>query len=196
MTTEEQGPESGSDSEAKSPAPITAPKGRHAPESPTVEPALTPSGEALAALLPEVLATFELEIGADIDEVVCRIAPERVAEVCAALKSDSRTFMKYLRLLTVVDYEENDGEFEVVYHLYSLEHQHKMVLKARVPATDPALPTVTTVWRGADWYEREMHDLFGVEFSGHPNLVTLILPDGFEGYPGRKSYPLHDYDEW
>ncbi len=196
MTTEEQGPESGSDSEAKRPAPITAPKGRHAPDAPTVEPALTPSGEALAALLPEVLATFELEIGADIDEVVCRIAPERVAEVCAALKSDTRTFMKYLRLLTVVDYEENDGEFEVVYHLYSLEHQHKMVLKARVPAAEPALPTVTTVWRGADWYEREMHDLFGVEFSGHPNLVTLILPDGFEGYPGRKSYPLHDYDEW
>ncbi len=196
MTTEEQGPESGPDSEAKRPAPITAPKGRHAPDAPTAEQALTPSGEALAALLPEVLATFELEIGADIDEVVCRVAPERVAEACAALKSDTRTFMKYLRLLTVVDYEENDGEFEVVYHLYSLEHQHKMVLKARVPAAEPALPTVTTVWRGADWYEREMHDLFGVEFSGHPNLVTLILPDGFEGYPGRKSYPLHDYDEW
>lgn len=196
MTTEEQGPESGPDSEAKRPAPITAPKGRHAPDAPTVEPALAPSGEALAALLPDVLAPFELEIGADIDEVVCRVAPEHVAEVCAALKSDTRTFMKYLRLITVVDYEENDQEFEVVYHLYSLEHQHKMVLKARVPAADPALPTVTTVWRGADWYEREMHDLFGVVFSGHPNLVTLILPDGFEGYPGRKSYPLHDYDEW
>ncbi|MCH8222798.1 MAG: NADH-quinone oxidoreductase subunit C [Chloroflexi bacterium] len=196
MTTEEQGPESGPDSEAKRPAPITAPKGRRAPDAPTVEAALTPSGEALAALLPDVLAPFELEIGADIDEVVCRVAPEHVAEVCAALKSDTRTFMKYLRLITVVDYEENDQEFEVVYHLYSLEHQHKMVLKARVPAADPALPTVTTVWRGADWYEREMHDLFGVVFSGHPNLVTLILPDGFEGYPGRKSYPLHDYDEW
>lgn len=196
MTTEEQGPESGPDSEAKRPAPITAPKGRRAPDVPTVEAALTPSGEALAALLPDVLAPFELEIGADIDEVVCRVAPEHVAEVCAALKSDTRTFMKYLRLITVVDYEENDQEFEVVYHLYSLEHQHKMVLKARVPAADPALPTVTTVWRGADWYEREMHDLFGVVFSGHPNLVTLILPDGFEGYPGRKSYPLHDYDEW
>jgi len=196
LTTEEQGPESGPDSEAKRPAPITAPKGRRAPDVPTVEAALTPSGEALAALLPDVLAPFELEIGADIDEVVCRVAPEHVAEVCAALKSDTRTFMKYLRLITVVDYEENDQEFEVVYHLYSLEHQHKMVLKARVPAADPALPTVTTVWRGADWYEREMHDLFGVVFSGHPNLVTLILPDGFEGYPGRKSYPLHDYDEW
>ncbi len=196
MTTEEQGPESGPDSEAKRPAPITAPKGRRAPDVPTVEAALTPSGEALAALLPDVLAPFELEIGADIDEVVCRVAPEHVAEVCAALKSDTRTFMKYLRLITVVDYEENDQEFEVVYHLYSLEHQHKMVLKARVPAADPTLPTVTTVWRGADWYEREMHDLFGVVFSGHPNLVTLILPDGFEGYPGRKSYPLHDYDEW
>lgn len=196
MTTEEQGPESGPESETRRPAPITAQKGRHKPDADTVEAALTPSGEALAALLPELLAKFQPEIGADIDEVVCRVAPESVAEVCATLKSDTRTSMKYLRLLTVVDYEENDGEFEVVYHLYSLEHQHKMVLKARVPAAEPALPTATGVWRGADWYEREMHDLFGVEFSGHPNLVTLILPDGFEGYPGRKSYPLHDYDEW
>ncbi len=194
MTTEEQRPESGP--EDRRPAPITAQRGRHAPDADTVEQALTPSGEALAALLPEVLAEFQPEIGADIDEVVCRIAPERVAEACAVLKSDTRTSMKYLRLLTVVDYEEDNQEFEVVYHLYSLEHQHKMVLKARVPAADPALPTVTTVWRGADWYEREMHDLFGVDFSGHPNLVTLILPDGFEGYPGRKSYPLHDYDEY
>ena len=196
MTTEEQGPEIGPQSEPKQPAPTTAPKVRHAPAPPTVDPALTPSGEALAVLLPNVLENIQLDIGADIDEVVCRIAPERVAEACAALKSDARTSMKFLRLLTVVDYEENDQEFEVVYHLYSLEHQHKMVLKARVPAADPALPTVTTVWRGADWYEREMHDLFGVDFSGHPNLVTLILPDGFEGFPGRKSYELHDYDEW
>ena len=196
MTTEEQGSRAGPEQEPKRPAPVTASKGRHAPPAGTVEPALTPSGEALAALLPEVLGKFQPEIGADIDEVVCRVTPEHVAEASAELKSNPRTSMKYLRLLTVVDYEENDGEFEVVYHLYSLEHQHKMVLKARVPIAEPALPTVTTVWRGADWYEREMHDLFGVVFSGHPNLVTLILPDGFEGYPGRKSYPLHDYDEW
>lgn len=196
MTTEGQGAETGPKARPERPAPITAQKGRHAPDADTVPAALTPSGEALAALLPDVLEKLDPEIGADIDEVVCRVAPEHVAAACARLKSDTRTSMKYLRLLTVVDYEENDQEFEVVYHLYSLEHQHKMVLKARVPASDPALPTVTTVWRGADWYEREMHDLFGVVFSGHPNLVTLILPDGFEGYPGRKSYPLHDYDEW
>ncbi len=196
MTTEEQNPDSGSNSGPERAAPITAKKGRHAPDADAVESALTPSGEALAALLPELLADYAPELGADIDEVVCRIAPEHVSEACSVLKSDARASMKYLRLLTVVDYEESDAEFEVVYHLYSLEHQHKMVLKARVPASAPALPTVTTVWRGADWYEREMHDLFGVTFDGHPNLVTLILPDDFEGHPGRKSYPLHDYDEY
>ena len=58
------------------------------------------------------------------------------------------------------------------------------------------LPTVTGVWGGADWYERESNDLFGVRFEGHPNLVPLLLYEDFEGYPGRKSFPFHDYDEW
>ncbi len=178
------------------PAPITAERGRHAPEAPEAPAALSDRGEALAALLPEVLAEFEPQIGADIDEVTCRIAAERIAEAAAVLKHDPRLSFKYLRLLTVVDYVEDDGELEVVYHLYSLEHQHKMVLKTRVKEASPSLPSATAVWRGADWYEREMHDLFGVVFENHPNLVCLILPDDFEGFPGRKSYPLHDYDEW
>ena len=196
-SSQESNPEANADRPAQADAsPADEKPARRAPAVDTVEPALTPVGEALAALLPDLLGSFDPEISADIDEVVCRVAPRHVAEAAAMLKSDDRASMKYLRLITVVDYEENDAEFEVVYHLYSLEHQHKMVLKARVPAAAPAIPTVTGVWRGADWYEREMHDLFGVDFSGHPNLVTLILPDDFEGYPGRKSYPLHDYDEW
>ncbi|HJM53376.1 MAG TPA: NADH-quinone oxidoreductase subunit C, partial [Dehalococcoidia bacterium] len=64
------------------------------------------------------------------------------------------------------------------------------------PERGASLPSVTGVWRGADWYEREMHDLFGVVFDGHPDLSPLVLPDDFEGFPGRKSYPLNDYGEW
>jgi len=180
----------------KRPPPITASRGRHAPDADQAPSRLTPKGEALSVLLPDVLTKYEVEIGADIDEVVCHAPASHIDAIAGILKSDERTSFKYLRLLCVVDYEEQEAAFDVVYHLYSLEHQHKMVLKGRVPASDPKLPTVTTVWRGADWYEREMHDLFGVEFLGHPDLRTLILPDGFEGYPGRKSYPLHDYDEF
>ena len=190
MTT---GPEEGS---TKRPAPITASRGRHAPDADQVESRLSPKGEALSAILPEVLMPFEVDISADVDEVVCHAPASHIDEIASVLKLDERTSFKYLRLLSVVDYEEQEAAFDVVYHLYSLEHQHKMMLKARIVAADPRLHTVTTVWRGADWYEREMHDLFGVEFLGHPDLRTLILPDGFEGFPGRKSFPLHDYDEF
>ena len=102
----------------------------------------------------------------------------------------------YLRCLSVVDYVEVSGELEVNYHLYSYSLRHKMVVKTRLSEKMPAVPTVTGVWAGAGWHERESHDLFGVRFEGHPNLVPLLLYEGFEGFPGRKSFPFHEYDEW
>ena len=169
---------------------------RHEPETPQAAVALSHEGEALALALPDAFAIYGVDVGAAIDEVVCRVPVDHVVEVCRQLKDEPGFAFDYLRLLTVVDYVEQDGEFEVVYHLYSLGNHHKMMLKARTPEGRPSVPSVTGVWRGADWYEREMHDLFGVDFPGHPNLVPLVLPDDFEGYPGRKSYPLNDYEEW
>ena len=99
----------------------------------------------------------------------------------------------YLRCLSVVDYVER---LEVVYHLFSLEKRHKMVIKTSVPPDEPNVPTISSIWRAADWFEREGHDLFGVVFQGHPNLAPLLLYEGFEGFPGRKSFPFHEYDEW
>ena len=157
---------------------------------------LTAREEALAKLLPSALEAFHPVIGADIDEVTCRVPRESVADACRVLKTDPRLAFDYLRLLTVVDYVAADHEFEAVYHVYSLERRHKMVVKARAPESAPWFPSVTAVWRGANWYEREMHDLFGVDFRGHPDLRPLILPDDFEGFPGRKAYPLHEYDEY
>jgi NADH-quinone oxidoreductase subunit C len=173
-----------------------APAKRREPEVPQAAVALPPEGVALAERLPEALAAHEIEVGAAIDEVVCRVTADHLVDVCRQLKDDPAFGFDYLRLLTVVDYVEQDGEFEVVYHLYSMTHRHKMMVKARLPERRPSISTVTGVWRGADWYEREMHDLFGVVFDGHPNLVPLVLPDDFDGFPGRKSYPLNDYEEW
>ncbi len=178
------------------PAPAQAQEGHQKPDTGGTSSRLSARGEALSALLPEVLAEFTTDVSADLDEVVCRVASAGVAEVAEILKNDPRVSFKFIRLLTVVDYIEPDGELEVVYHLQSLENRFKMALKTRVKESAPGVPTVTTVWRGADWFEREMHDLFGVVFEGHPDPRTLILPDNFEGYPGRKSYPLHDYDQW
>ncbi len=155
--------------------------------------ALDARGQALSALLPEVLKGFDVKIGAAVDEVVVTVRPEDVPQVCRIARSDPRLDFDYLRSLSVVDYVER---LEVVYHLFSLGKRHKLVVKTSVLSDAPRVPSVVPVWRGADWFEREGHDLFGVVFEGHPNLAPLLLYEGFEGHPGRKSFPFHDYDEW
>ncbi|MFC9971269.1 NADH-quinone oxidoreductase subunit C [Spirillospora sp. NPDC127200] len=90
--------------------------------------------------------------------------------------------------LTGVD-EVEEG-FAVVAHVYSLEHRHHLLVRTRVPRDAPRLATATGVYRGADWHERETFEMFGVVFDGHPNLIPLLLPDGFEGHPLRKDFVL------
>ncbi|GIW11669.1 MAG: hypothetical protein KatS3mg061_2726 [Dehalococcoidia bacterium] len=93
----------------------------------------------------------------------------------------------YLRCLSAVDYVDY---MEVVYHLFSLRHRQKAVLKTRLVEPHLEVDSVVAVWRGADWHEREAADLFGIVFRHHPHLKRLLLPDEFEGFPLRKSYPL------
>ena len=150
-------------------------------------------GVELTGLLPSVFEGFDVEMGAAFDEVVLTVKPEDVPSVCGLAKETLELDFDYLRCLSVVDYVE---KLEVDYHLFSYAKGHKMVVKTSVPPDDPRVPSVVSVWRAADWFEREGHDLFGVVFEGHPDLAPLLLYEGFEGYPGRKSFPFHDYDEW
>ena len=85
---------------------------------------------------------------------------------------------------------------QLVYFLQSLEPERTLVLKTEAPYDDLVVPSVTSVWRAADWHEREAHDLFGVSFEGHPDLAPLLLYDDFEGYPGRKEFPFNEYREF
>jgi NADH-quinone oxidoreductase subunit C len=94
----------------------------------------------------------------------------------------------YFDWLTGVD-ELEDG-FAIVVHVYSLERRHHLLLRTRVPRTEPRLPSATGVYRGAAWHERETFEMFGVVFDGHPDLKPLLLPDGFEGHPLRKEFVL------
>ena len=144
-------------------------------------------------LLKDVLQNFQREMGASLDIPAVTVKPENIVDVCRIVKEHPSLSFKLLLCLAGVDYKEY---FQIVYVLLSLEHEHKLVIKTNVPYDDPHLPSVTSVWRGADWYEREAHDLFGVEFDGHPNLTPLILYEGYEGYPGRKEHPFHDYQEF
>jgi NADH-quinone oxidoreductase subunit C len=91
--------------------------------------------------------------------------------------------------LTCVDYGAAEGRFELVYHLYSLSRNVRLRLKTSVPASAPAVGTLTGPWKNASWLEREVYDMFGVRFEGHPDLRRLLTYDGFEGHPLRKSYP-------
>ncbi len=169
------------------------PARRREPEIPVAPVALDERGEALYALLPQVFEGFDVELGAALDEVVVTAQPADVPAVCRLAKEDPRLDLNYLRCLLVVDYEER---LEVNYHLFSLDKRHKMVVKASVSPEEPYVPSIVSIWRGADWFERESHDLFGVVFQGHPNLEPLVLYEGFEGYPGRKSFPFHEYTEY
>ena len=127
----------------------------------------------------------------DIQQIL--VEPPDLWTICEALKNNENTDFKMLICLAAVDYKEY---IQMVYILYSLDKAHTLAIKVDLPYDKLELPTVSDIWRAADWYEREAHDLFGVDFLGHPDMSPLILFEGFEGYPGRKEFPLHDYDEY
>ncbi|MFH0941446.1 MAG: NADH-quinone oxidoreductase subunit C [Chloroflexota bacterium] len=114
------------------------------------------------------------------------INQDQLLAVATYLKETPGLRFNYLANLTSVDYYDY---FEVVYHLTSLEHNHSLVIKTRVNERDnPKLDSVAGLWRGADLQEREIYDLMGIAFQGHPNMKRIFLWEGFEGHPLRKDY--------
>lgn len=124
----------------------------------------------------------------DRGELTLEIAPGSIVSVCQFLKYD-RTFVR-LSSVTAVDRYPAEPRFEVVYHLHSVESKTRLRLKCRVYGTDPVIESVTPVWRSANWYEREVFDLFGIRFLNHPDLRRIMMPDDWEGHPLRKDYPV------
>jgi len=124
----------------------------------------------------------------DRGELTLEIAPAKIASICGFLKYDQ----KFVRLssVTAVDRYPLEPRFEVVYHLHSIEQKQRVRLKCRLESDEPAIESVTSVWRGANWYEREVFDLFGIHFLNHPDLRRIMLPDDWEGHPLRKDYPV------
>jgi NADH-quinone oxidoreductase subunit C len=96
----------------------------------------------------------------------------------------------FLMDLTAVDYLGKIPRFEVVYHLYSLRHNHRLRVKAPVKEDDPTIDSLASIWKSADWYEREVWDLYGIKFLGHPDLKRILLYEEFVGHPLRKDYPI------
>jgi len=147
------------------------------------------SAHPLVKKLSEKFAEAVLEATEFLGQLSVRIDPARIVEVCRMLRDDADTRFNYLSDLTCAHYPDNRGApFEVIYNLYSISANERVRLKAAV--NGEGIESVTGVWPAADWPEREVFDLFGVKFRGHPDLRRILLPPDWEGHPLRKDYPL------
>ena len=113
-------------------------------------------------------------------------------ELFKFLRDDSDLYFKFLMDLTAVDYlNRKDNRFEVVYHFYSLKHNHRLRVKVPVREDDCTIDSVSSLWKTANWYEREVWDLYGIKFNGHPDMRRILLYEEFKGHPLRKDYPIN-----
>jgi NADH-quinone oxidoreductase subunit C len=126
-------------------------------------------------------------------ELTITVARENLRRVCDFLRSDAELLFTFLSDVTGVDRFPIEPRFELNYHLLSIPHRRRVRIKARVSGQDPVIESVTSVWPTANWHEREVFDLFGVRFEGHPDLRRILLPEDWEGYPLRKDYPVEGY---
>jgi NADH-quinone oxidoreductase subunit C len=119
------------------------------------------------------------------------VAREGVLDALRTLRDDAQLGLVALSDLTAVDYLGREPRFEVVYELNSLTHHHRLRVKAPVPGDDPTIASATPLWNAALWAEREVWDLFGIRFIGHPDLRRILMYPEFEGHPLRKDYPVN-----
>lgn len=126
-------------------------------------------------------------------ETTLFVRRERLRSTCEFLRDAPGLGFNYLSDLTAMDRYPNEPRFEVVYHLLSLETFQRLRLKARLPGGDPRVDSMVPVWPGANAFEREVFDLFGIHFDGHPDLRRILLPEEWEGHPLRKDYPTEGF---
>lgn len=122
------------------------------------------------------------------DDII-KIKKEALLPLVNFLRKEPYQFTMLLDL-TCVDYLGEEERFEMVYHLYSIKNKLRLRIKARLKESDLKIASLTSIWKNANWLEREVYDMFGVHFEGHPDLRRIFMYDGFEGHPLRKDYPL------
>lgn len=152
-----------------------------------------PLADATVALLRDRFPDGVVEATEHRGEMTIVVRPDVIVEVCRALRDEKQLAYNYLADITAVDWLEREPRYDIVYHLLSLATYAVVRLKVRIggeETPDPEIPSVTPVWPGADWFEREIYDLFGIRFSGHPNQTRILMPQDWVGYPLRKDYPL------
>ncbi|MCJ7553371.1 MAG: NADH-quinone oxidoreductase subunit C [Ignavibacteriaceae bacterium] len=124
------------------------------------------------------------------DEFVIKFDKQFILPVCKFLKTNSELEFIMCEDVTAVDWATRKNRFTVVYHIYSIQNNYRIVLKADVDESDCSIDTVSSVWRSANWQERETYDMYGIIFNNHPDLRRIYMPEEFEYHPLRKDFPL------
>ena len=120
-----------------------------------------------------------------------KVAPARIKDVAQFLRDEEALAFDSLMCLSGIDY--TGGKLDVVYHLHALNWNHKITLKVEVTTENPHCQSVESIWKTANWHEREAYDMYGIIFDGHPDLRRILMPDDWEGYPLRKDYQVPEY---
>lgn len=207
MTDEPKGPPQPASSDEPAAKPEAPGSGAPAPPKPAAAGPPKPAAPApkptvkpdpwTSPLLDELQRRFP---GAVTDAVIFRnqpsitVAKESIVAVGEFLKSDEGGAYVFLTDETAVDYPKREKRFEVIYHLYSFKRNDRLRLKV-LAAANEKVPSVVSVWPGANWLEREIFDMFGIEFEGHPDMKRILLPDEWVGHPLRKDYDLIRQDD-
>jgi NADH-quinone oxidoreductase subunit C len=176
---------------------MTGPRDETNVSETTTAPESTPTPSPLVAALQREHGQLFTEIIEAHGEVTVIVARRKIVELCSALKTNPETSFNFLADLCGADRGvEEEPRFEVNYHLFSTTKHHRLRLKVMLNDSDVHVPSVTGVWRTANWHERETFDLFGIIFDGHPDLRRILLPDDWQGYALRKDFPLRGYEPY
>lgn len=144
--------------------------------------------ETLKAKFPQAVLSVKEDL--ERAELAVRVAADRLLEVATFLHDDPSAAFDHITDICSADYPDDRDRFEVIYHFLSLPHRTRIRVKARVTEDDPTIASITGIWKGADFLEREVYDLMGIKFSGHPDLRRILMPEDYdEGHPLRKDFP-------
>ena len=132
-----------------------------------------------------------LETSDNLGETTVTIKRDCIVDLMQFLNEESDLSFDFLMDVCGVDYLEIGGleRYGTTYHLYSMQHNHRIRVKAFIPETDPTIETISHIWEAANWAEREVYDMYGIEFNNHPDMRRILNPDDFEGFPLRKEFP-------
>ncbi len=145
-----------------------------------------PAIKAVVAWNPDALTDARFDRG----ELTLTVAPESIVEACSIVQTAGYNFFEDV---TAVDWFPSEPRFQLSYHILSHAYKERIRLRVMLDGNNPTIASITPVWAGANYYEREVFDLFGVRFEGHPNLRRIMMPDDWTGHPLRKDYPVEGY---